>query len=193
MTGRIKSLSDGGMFGHIAAENGLSVHFDSSAVLAYDVTCLAVGQMVSFELERGSHPKALNVCVERQHHTPHPPDKHSERIHLRYTGFEQAGNIRTFRFERLLPGEETQTFHVTADLALFKKHRVGIQEGPTLCLEVLMADLRGADSTRLSSRLRPRPLTDPDMLAHVASRPVSGSKGRHRGGFSRAAAAAHSA
>ena len=191
MTGRIKSLSDGGMFGHIAAENGLSVHFESSAVLAYDVTCLAVGQMVSFELERGGHPKALNVCVERLHHAPHPPDKHSERIHLRYTGFEQAGNIRAYRFERLLAGEETQTFHVTADLALFKKHRVGIQEGPTLCLDVLMADLRAADSTRLTSRLRP--LTDPDMLAHLASRPVSGSKGRHRGGFSRTAAASHSA
>jgi hypothetical protein len=191
MTGRIKSLGDGGTFGYIAAENGLSFHFESSAVLAYDVTCLAVGQMVSFELERCSHPRALNVCVERQHHAPHPPDKHSERIHLRYTGFEQAGNIRSYRFERLLAGEETQTFHVTADLALFKRHRVGIQEGPTLCLEVLMADLRAGDSTRLTARLRP--LTDPDMLAHLASRPASGSKGRHRGGFPRAAAASHSA
>ena len=191
MTGRIKSLGDGGTFGYIAAENGLSFHFESSAVLAYDVTCLAVGQMVSFELERRSHPKALNVCVERQHPAPHLLDKHSERIHLRYTGFEQAGNIRAYRFERLLAGEETQTFSVTADLALFKKHRVGIQEGPTLCLDVLMADLRAADSTRLISRLRP--LTDPDMLAHLASRPVPGAKGRHRGGFSRAAAASHSA
>jgi cold shock CspA family protein len=178
MTGRIKSLGDAGTSGFITAENGHSVHFESSAVLAYDVTCLAVGQTVSFELESGSHPKAFNVCVQRPHSAPRAPVKHPESFHLRYTGFEQTGNIRVYRFERLSTGEETQAFLVTTDLALFMKHHVGIQEGPTLCLHVLTADLTGTDPTR-QAPLR-RALTDLDMLAHVASRPAPGSKGRHK-------------
>jgi cold shock CspA family protein len=188
MTGRIRSVGDGGACGFITAENGLSVHFNSSAVLAYDVTCLAVGQMVTFELESGHHAKAVNICVQRPHLAAHAPVKHQESLHLRYTGFEQAGNIRVYRFERIATGEETRTFLVTTDLALFRKHRVGIQEGPALCLHVLMADLNAAESTRPASSRRA--LTDVDMLAHLASRPVPGSKGRHRG-TPRASAAAH--
>jgi cold shock CspA family protein len=178
MTGRIKSLGDAGTSGFITAENGHSFHFESSAVLAYDAACLAVGQTVSFELESSGHHKVFNVCVQRPHLASRAPVKQPESVHVRYTGFEQTGNIRAYRFERLSTGEETQAFLVTADLSLFMKHHVGIQEGPTLCLHVLMTHLADSDPVR-QAPLR-RVLTDVDLLAHVASRPVPSSKGRHK-------------
>ena len=65
MTGTIKSLDVGSASGVITAEGGLSVGFSPSAVLAYDVPSLALGQVVSFDLEDGRSPKALNVLLQR--------------------------------------------------------------------------------------------------------------------------------
>ncbi len=48
MTGRIKNLSAGNGAGFIESENGLKFHFDSGAVLAYDVTYLAVAVRADF-------------------------------------------------------------------------------------------------------------------------------------------------
>lgn len=174
MTGRIKMLSGENASGFIKAENGLSVHFDSSAVLAYDAIRLAVGQLVTFDLEGGNCTKAVNVCVQRQHPVPHAEEKRLESIRLRYMGFEQSESIRAYRFERISAGTETKTFIVTTDLALFRKHHVGIQEGPALCLHLLTGELNAADAAhRPPSQCS---LTDRDMLAHLASRPVPRTK-----------------
>lgn len=60
-------------------------------------------------------------------------------MQLRYLGFEQAQNARTYRFDVIAKGEETREFVVTVDLALFRVHHVGIQEGPSLCAQKLTA------------------------------------------------------
>lgn len=91
----------------------------------------------------------------------------------RYLGFEQTGNVRVYSFERVSPGETTKTFTVTADLALFRKHHVGMQEGPALCLGVLASQLQALDS--------PEPgllhaVTDHDMLVYLLARGTVASK-----------------
>jgi hypothetical protein len=58
-------------------------------------------------------------------------------------GFEQLRNARAYRFDVIEKGQPARHFVVTADLTLFLAHRVGIQEGPTLCANKLTADLEG--------------------------------------------------
>src|SRR5437773_5999775 len=177
MTGRIKNLSAGSGAGFIESENGLKFHFDSGAVLAYDVTYLAVGQLVTFDLESGGSPKAVNICLQRAHAAPHPDGKRKETT-LRYVGFDQTKAIRTYRFERTSMGEETETFAVTTDMALFTKHHIGIQEGPGLCLHLLMAGVEAVGAvTGLEVK---RSLTEKNMLNYLVSKPVQGSRPHHK-------------
>src|SRR5712692_8777160 len=82
----------------------------------------------------------------------------------RYLGFEQTGNVRAYSFERVSPGESTKTFTVTADLALFRKHQVGMQEGPALCLGVLALQLQALDSAQPGLQ---HAVTDHDMLVYL--------------------------
>lgn len=169
MTGRIKNLSTGSASGFIRAENGLNVHFEPSAVLAYDAACLAVGQMVTFDLESRDCTEAVNVHVQKARPAV-PALKGQENIPLRYVGFEQNQSLRAYRFDRRSPGEETVTFVVTADLTLFAKHRIAIQEGPSLCLRLLMT---GLDSPDAPGTLPLRcALSEQDLLMHIARRPV---------------------
>jgi len=84
-------------------------------------------------------------------------------MELRYRGFEQKQNTRSYRFDRIENGEPTIQFTITADLALFLKHRIGIQEGPGLCAHKLAADLdhpQGGDHE----------LTDEDLQAYATDR-----------------------
>lgn len=62
-------------------------------------------------------------------------------MELRYLGFEQLQNARGYRFDLVAKGDAIKQFIVTVDLALFRAHGVGIQEGPTLCAQKLLADL----------------------------------------------------
>jgi cold shock CspA family protein len=182
MTGRIKILSSGSASGFIEAENGSRIHFDSGAVLAYDVAYLSVGQLVTFDLDNGVGRKAVNICVQRPHQSPVVEGKRKESM-LRYVGFDQTRAIRTYRFERTSLGEETETFAVTTDITLFTKYHVAIQEGPALCLRLLMVAAEGPAAPRA-----PRSLTEQDLQTHVASRPVAGTRPHHKRP-SRAAAA----
>src|SRR5258708_13081301 len=109
MTGRMKNLSAGSGAGFIESENGLRFHFDSCAVLAYDVTYLAVGQLVTFDLESGGSPKAVNICLQRAHPAPHPDGQRKETT-LRYVGFDQTKPIRTYRFHPPPTPHHTHTF-----------------------------------------------------------------------------------
>lgn len=194
MTGTIKSLGGVNESGFITTENGLIVSFCPTEVLAFDAATLAAGQLVSFDLESGRHLKALNVSVQRARHASNAEQKRLEVTRLRYMGFEQNGSVRAYCFERLTPGSEKRTFTVEAEMALFAKHHVGIQEGPALCLHLLVADLEAAGAPALFQRS----LSDREMLAHLASLPVR--KTRHgikrtppaSGAFGRAwAASAH--
>jgi hypothetical protein len=93
---------------------------------------------------------------------------------VRYVGFEQQGNIRAYRFEPIAPIKESQSFTMEVDLTLFRTHHVNLQEGPALCLQLLMSELvaAGADS---GSTLRCS-ITDQKMSAYVAARPAPGTK-----------------
>jgi hypothetical protein len=62
-------------------------------------------------------------------------------MELRYLGFEQLENARGYRFDLVAKGDAARQFVVTVDLTLFRTHHVGIQEGPSLCAQKLLADL----------------------------------------------------
>jgi cold shock CspA family protein len=161
MMGRIKTLNLGNAGGVIKAENGDSVSFEVSAVLAYDVACLAVGRLVSFDLEGRHGNSAVNVCVHGLH--PLAADAPRRPASLRYVGFEQAQGIRSYKFERSWPGDDTETMIVTTDMALFTRHRVPIQEGPALCMRLLEAEAETGRELR-------RSLTEKDLIAFLAAR-----------------------
>lgn len=59
-------------------------------------------------------------------------------------------------------------------MALFTKHRVGIQEGPSLCLQLLIAALDASASS--VEPLSPYALTDPEMLVYLENRPAPGER-----------------
>jgi cold shock CspA family protein len=186
MNGTIKSLDEGDATGLIAAEDGRTVEFCPADVLAYDVPSLAVGQVVSFELEAGRKPKALHVVVQRMRQPAGLREKRGGAAELRYLGFEQQENIRRYHFEHVVPGEQKAAFTVQADLELFTRRHLNLQIGPALCLRLL--------GERLNEEPAQTPgpsvftLTDRDLAAYQASLPAP--KVRH--GFKRSAAAAAS-
>lgn len=84
-------------------------------------------------------------------------------MQLRYMGFDQGQAVRVYRFDRIEERVPTVRYTVTVNLALFLKHRVGIQEGPSLCARKLTTDL---EATSQSEHV----LTNEDLLAYVAAR-----------------------
>src|ERR1039457_6264951 len=84
-------------------------------------------------------------------------------MQLRYMGFEQAQAVRVYRFDRIEERVPTVRYTVTADLALFLKHHIGIQEGPALCARKLTSDLEGLAQVE-------HILTNDDLLAYVTAR-----------------------
>lgn len=90
-------------------------------------------------------------------------------VELRYLGFDQKLNTRTYKFKGIANGEPTLYFMVTADLGLFLSHRVGIQEGPALCAHKLASDLlTPADGNH--------ELTNEDLTAHVSARALADTR-----------------
>ncbi len=86
-------------------------------------------------------------------------------MELRYMGFDQERNTRTYRFEGALKTD----YSVTADLALFLEYRVAIQEGPSLCARKLSANpeiVQGA----------PTELTGADFRAFCEARDLAVSR-----------------
>ena len=90
-------------------------------------------------------------------------------MQLRYMGFDQSKNIRIYRFDTVAKGQPVGHFIVTADLVLFQKHNVGIQEGPSLCMHRLAEDLEGPSGS-------PHQLTDDDMRSFVTARKAAQSR-----------------
>jgi hypothetical protein len=84
-------------------------------------------------------------------------------MEFRYLGFEQHQNARDYQYDVLVKGEPVRRFIVTADLALFLAHHVGIQEGPSLCAQKLANDLE-------QSQEGTHKLTEDDLRAHTAAR-----------------------
>ena len=177
MVGRISVLGSATLFGIIKADNGLSVRFDHAAVMAYDVSGLALDQLVSFDIENGASPKAINVCVRKEHHVPVRDEARHDPMRLRYMGFEQRGAARDYRFDQVSVGGDTIHLVVEIAMTLFTKFHVGIQDGPALCLHALNIESKtGGVSFHL---LPSRALTGSDVQIFVDSKVLAGA-GSHR-------------
>src|SRR5215467_1216152 len=94
-------------------------------------------------------------------------------MQLRYMGFDQAKNIREYKFDSVAGGETTKHFVVNADLALFVRHHVGLQEGSALCLKRLSEDLE---------MLQPLPheLTSGDLAEYASAQAAAAKQKTHR-------------
>lgn len=90
-------------------------------------------------------------------------------MEVRYLGFEQRQNARSYQFDVVEKGVLSRRFIVTADLSLFHTHGVVIQEGPSLCASKLLADLErnftGAHE-----------LTGEDLRSYVNARSLAEAK-----------------
>ena len=84
-------------------------------------------------------------------------------MELRFIGFDQQDNIRTYKFDGLEKGQPIVQLVVTTDLALFLKHHISIQEGPALCARKLNADPAGLGQ-------HDHELTNEDLLAFATAR-----------------------
>lgn len=173
MTGRIYKLDHANTAGSIKGENGQIIPFDFSVVLAYDVACFGVGQIVTFELRSEGHHHAVDVSVRKLNVRSDTKEKLEEQLRLRYLGFDQQGGVRSYRFEQILRGEENKTFTVTSELALFTKHHVGMQEGPAICLQLLSTQLASGETEQRRLNCS---LADQDMVAHLVRQPAPAAK-----------------
>ncbi len=87
-------------------------------------------------------------------------------MEIRYLGFDQRENSRVYRFGVHADGRLTKEVSVTADMVVFRDHRVGIQEGPFLSGNKLTADLgRGWEGEH--------ELTDADVRAHADAKALA--------------------
>jgi hypothetical protein len=163
MRGKIEVLGAGALQGRIRAEDGSRIAFDLAGILAYDVGRLCVGHSVTFDVDKRA---ATAINVSREQEAAAPTDKRGADAQLRYMGFEQTAGVRTYRFERAASGEPTRTIIVTIDVKLFVKHRIGMQEGPTLCLRHL--------AVPENATIEHQVIGEADMLAFIASRPTAG-------------------
>ena len=62
-------------------------------------------------------------------------------MEIRYLGFDQRQNSRVYRFDVRNDGHLKRQVSVTTDIAVFRNHSVGMQEGPLLSGNKLTADL----------------------------------------------------
>jgi hypothetical protein len=93
-------------------------------------------------------------------------------MQLRYMGFDQANNIPDYKFDSVAAGETTH-FVVSADLALFGRYHVALQEGPALCLKKLSADLEVLQQL-------PHELTGGDLAAYASAQAAAAERKTRR-------------
>jgi hypothetical protein len=95
---------------------------------------------------------------------------------IRYMGFEQQKNARAYRFDVVVKGVPNKRCVVTADLALFLRNRVALQEGPTLSANKLSSDLENNHEGE-------HELTDQDLRLHTEARlQAEATRAEKRGG-----------
>jgi hypothetical protein len=72
-------------------------------------------------------------------------------MQLVYMGFTQEASLRCFHFQRVLTQARLANlpkvvqFTMKADMSLFMRYRIPVQEGPALCLQILTDTLSGSD------------------------------------------------
>lgn len=91
-----------------------------------------------------------------------------------YLGFSQQANIRSYRFQGVLPRERPSKmeknleFLLRADMALLARHSVRVQDGPTLCLQILTAGFASEEDCAL--RFSSYAITFEDVSAFARAR-----------------------
>lgn len=176
MTGTIVGLAGNTRTGTIRSRDGSRLAFSAAGVLG-DFDTLAVGHLVSFDLDR-AQPHHTAVRVFREPFGAHGPGKKLDASpDLRYAGFHQAEGIRSYWFEAAASGHPVQHFIVTVDLALLLKHHIGVQEAPALCLRKLAADLKALPDTGCHE------LDDDELLAYASSRAAAVERKRPKHTF----------
>src|SRR5712691_1025837 len=90
-------------------------------------------------------------------------------MQLRHMGFDQAKNIREYEFDCAADAKSVANFIVRADLALFVKHHVGLQEGPSLWLKRLSTNLETLQPV-------PHELTSGDLADHVSAQAAAAER-----------------
>ncbi len=148
MTGTVTGLASSSRTGTITTPDGSRLFFAAAAVLG-DFDALAVGHRVSFELEREGMRRIATRVFHEPMKAPVPSRKPDAPPDLRYAGFQQAANLRVYRFNIARPGNSVQ-HSIMLDVTLLLKHHVGMQEIPALCVSKLTADLK----------------TSPELLKH---------------------------
>ncbi|MFB3904635.1 MAG: hypothetical protein ACE15E_14390 [Acidobacteriota bacterium] len=165
MTGRIEILATARRPGRITTHTGPD-RFHYSYQLGPGRDQLRVGGLVTFELEKGHDGVAVRVRALEQHESLLAGQ--SGRPEVRYEGFEQKNDVRSFKFRTWRAGEENQEVIVTADLALFRKYGITIQEGPALCLRFVEGELHEPNTSQRGGCTRT--LTEKEMIAHISHR-----------------------
>jgi hypothetical protein len=102
-----------------------------------------------------------------------------------YKGFQQQANMRSYRFDGVVPKERPTKlarnleFLLRVDMTVLAEHRIRVQEGPTLCLRILRTGLAKpeADAVQFSSYT----ITRAEILAFASARDaVEEAKSSHR-------------
>jgi hypothetical protein len=77
-------------------------------------------------------------------------------MQLVYMGFTQEASLRCFHFERVLTQSGLSNlprvvqFTLKADMSMFMKHRIPVQEAPAICLRILTDELEHSDENTLA-------------------------------------------
>lgn len=176
MTGTIIDLAPDNRTGVIRSMDGSRISFSATVVLG-DFDALAVGHWVSFDFDRCSRNRSAGRVMREPSGAAVP--KIESVPDIRYGGFEQVANVRTYRFHILVSGHWNKQLAVTVDLALLLKYHVSVQEAPALCLRKLVSGLKGSPASQSHH------LDNDDLLAFVASRAAAIERKRPKAGFGR--------
>ena len=102
------------------------------------------------------------------------PQRYGNPMQLLYMGFDQQANIRCFRFQGVLPKKrpcDASKFidlKLNADMSLWARFKISIQDGPKLCLGILKTALTGSEENTL--RFTPYAVTHEDLTAFASAR-----------------------
>ena len=112
-----------------------------------------------------------------------------------YDGFEQREGLRQTFFSGLAQGQPDQRFCFTVELALLASNRVGLQEVPHLCSQILGIAEQG-DAASLGGFGKYR-ISEQDLVSFTAERRAQAAlrekrKNFHRKPAPKARAAEHS-
>ena len=147
-------LRVGAKGGLIRAKEGYVLSFVKASVLDPGFDALDEGQPVSFNIDSENDRRAFDVLRHFEWGSDNPPAEGSGAgsPHLRYLGYEQEADVRTYHFSAVPKGGRLRTFRIDASIELLSKKHVPIQDAPALCVRALESELTSEDWATLSPK-----------------------------------------